>query len=135
MRQIVDAIAVQIKIDIVVPQIADTVHCPSAARHIGGASLDRGQVARENVLAEVVAFGIRTKPQPDVIVRHPVADDFVLVALIERELDRVHADLVSFQAAAIRRLKDQAVSAVTAIDKIWRGNAWGRGRGGSPDQC
>ena len=47
------------------------------------------QIARENIFGEPVVVRVRTEAQPDVILHDAIADDLVVVALIERETDRI----------------------------------------------
>ncbi len=47
MRQIIDAIAIEIKFEAIAPEIADAIYTPTGARHIGASGFYRMQVARE----------------------------------------------------------------------------------------
>ena len=73
------------------------------------------KVASENIFGEPVAVRVRAKAQPDVVPRDPIAGDFILVALVKGKPDSVFADLVSLKAAVVRRLENEAVSAVASI--------------------
>ena len=115
MRQIVDAIVIEIDLEIVVPEVADAFHGPLVAGDIRGAGFDRMQIAGENILRETVPAGVRPETQADIILGDAVAGNFVVVALIEGKTDRVRGDLVLFQLAAVGRLKDQAVGAMAAV--------------------
>ena len=115
MRQVVDPVAIQIEREFVVPQISDTVHRPAGAGNVGAAGFDGMQVVRENIFRELVVVRVRTEAQTDVILHDAIADDFVRVALIEREADRIFGDLIPFQRAAVGRLKNESVSAMAAV--------------------
>ena len=91
MRQIVDAVAIEIELEAVAPEIADTVYRSTCAGNIGAAGFDRMQIAHENIFRELVVVRVRADAQTDVILRDPIGDDFVCVALIEREADRIFA--------------------------------------------
>src|SRR5262245_19508383 len=115
MRKIHDAIAVKIKLKLAVPEVADSVNRPEAARDIRRAGFNRMQVASERIFRESIAVRVRAEAETDVVSRHAVARDFVLVALVKRKSHRVFADLVLLQPAAVGRLKNQAISSITSI--------------------
>src|SRR5262249_20106471 len=99
MREIDDAIAVKIELKLGVPKVADSMNRPQAAGDIGRAGLDRMQVASESIFCESVSVGVRAEAQADVVSRHAVACNFVLVALVKRKPHGVFADLVVFKTA------------------------------------
>ena len=105
MRQIVDAVAIEIEFEAVAPEIADTVYAPACARNIRAAGFDRMQIAHENIFRELVVIRVRADAQTDVILRHPIGDDFVGVALIEGETDRILGDLVLFELCCDRTIE------------------------------
>ena len=115
MRQIVDPIAIQIQLELAIPEIANAVDGPATAGNIGGAGFDRMQIVRENIFREPIAVGVRAETQSDVILRHAIAGDLVFVALIERKTNGVLGNLVLFEPAAIGRLKNESVSAMAAV--------------------
>src|SRR6266496_6781007 len=73
------------------------------------------KVASENIFGETVAVRVRAKAQSDVVSSDPIADNFILIALVKRKPDRVLADLVLLQAAVVGRLQNEAISAVASI--------------------
>ena len=115
MRKIDDPIAIQIELKLRVPEIPNSMNCPETAGDVGCARLDWMKIASENIFGETIAVRVRTKAQPDVVSRDPIADHFILIALVKRKPDRVFADLVLLKAAVVRRLENEAVSAVASI--------------------
>src|SRR5262245_14666008 len=101
MREIDDTIAVEIELKLGVPKVADSMNRPQAARDIRRAGFDWMQIASESIFRESVAVRVRAEADTDVVLRHPIARDFVLVALVKRKPDCVFADLVLLQPAAI----------------------------------
>src|SRR5206468_2808356 len=73
------------------------------------------KVASENIFGETVAVRVRAKAQSDVVSSDPIADNFILIALVKGKPDRILADLVLLQAAAVGRLENEAISAVASI--------------------
>src|SRR6266508_1464768 len=73
------------------------------------------KVASKNIFGETVAVRVRAKAQSDVVSSDPIADNFILIALVKGKPDRVLADLVLLQAAVVGRLENEAISAVASI--------------------
>ena len=74
-RQIVDPIAIEIDLQVVRPKNCRRPSPPRCSRKHRAAGFDGMQIAGENIFRETVPVGVRAEPQPDVIVRHPIAGD------------------------------------------------------------
>ena len=106
-RQVVDAVGVEIESLSAFPEIADAANGP-AVRSRFASYFDRVQVFYENIRGKPIVVRIRAEAQADVVVRDLVADDLIAIALVERQADRVVRDLVVLEAR--RRWKDSALS-------------------------
>src|SRR5262249_16148591 len=115
MREIDYPIAIEIELKLRIPKIPDSMNCPEAAGDIRPRGFDTMQVASESILRESVAIRVRAEAETDVVSRHAVARDFVLVALVERKPHCVFADLILLEPTAIGRLENQAISAKASV--------------------
>src|SRR6516164_3693509 len=114
-RNVADSITVQVELKLGVPKIPNAVNSPQTTGNIRRAGLDWMNIARKNVFRESVGIRVRAESQADIISRHAIANDFVLVALIKRKSDCVFADFVLLQPAPVGRLENQAISAMAAV--------------------
>src|SRR5215203_5750156 len=101
MRQIVDAILIEVELGGVIPAIADAIHGPFGGVARRAASLDRMQIAHENIFGEAIVVRVRADPQADVILRDAIAANPVAVALIEGQTDGVLRDLILLETAVV----------------------------------
>ena|SRR5438874_2396041 len=102
MGQIVDSVAIKIKGRSIVPEIPHPFERPLIARNVGSTGFDRMKIMRENIFGKAIPLRVRTEAQTDITPSDAIAYDLVLVALVEREANRIFGDLIPFQAAVVR---------------------------------
>ena len=106
MRQIIDAIAVEVHLEAAVPEVADTIDAPFRARNVRPSGFNRVKITDQHIFGEGVIVRIRAHTKTDVVLRDAVRSNAIAVTLIERQSDRVFGNLIMIENAAIEAHSD-----------------------------
>ena len=100
-RQIIDAVFVQIQFNTSVPKIPDPVHTPARLGDVRSACFDRMQVSQKLIFGEGIVIRVRAECAGRCsFASTRFADEAIAVALIEGQADRV--SLISFCSSRLR---------------------------------